>query len=52
MWQTLEEFKEQIDEYFEVNGEYPRKIQCSLKWYKPKGFRAYCNRMKIKVNYA
>jgi hypothetical protein len=52
MWQTLKDFQDQIDEYYKINGEYPRELGLSLRVPRPKGFRAYCNRMKIKVNYS
>jgi len=51
MWLTLKDFQDQIDKFYEISGEYPRELQLSLKVPRPKGFRAYCNRMKIKVSY-
>jgi hypothetical protein len=48
---TLEDLKMHMEKYFEVNGKYPNVIRLSLKMKKVKGFRAYCNRIKLKVNY-
>ena len=48
---TLEDLKKHMEKYYEVNGEYPRKIRLSKKLKTAKGFHAYCAEKGIKVNY-
>jgi hypothetical protein len=48
---TIEDIKPHMEEYFKTNGHYPKKIYCSLKIKRGKGFRAYCQRLKMKVVY-